>query len=355
MRDRTGSWLCWSAARESGHVETGFTPPRAAAGGCGWRGGNRPEEGRAGAPAWRGSCACPPYRGKPRAAPRRRVARMAGQPRVTIRGAGGGNTRRGRRPGMRSPHPATVASLPPTQQGCAVMLSRRSLLVLSLATLPAAPRDTRACAVQTVVTVTNRSSRAIRAIHVIGPLFEPRPMRGPNRLGADGLVPGASAAIGSMAGLEVLLGQAGARFGDLDCIVHGSTIVTNMLIERKGSRTALLTTRGFRDTLELGIEQRYDIHDLFLKFPAPLVPRALRFEITARMSRDGKVLKPLDMAEVHEAVAAAAAAGARAIAVMFLHSYRNDAHERAVGQYIRREFPELHVTLSCEVGGEIRE
>jgi 5-oxoprolinase (ATP-hydrolysing)/N-methylhydantoinase A len=162
-------------------------------------------------------------------------------------------------------------------------------------------------------------------------------------------------AIGSMAGLDELLGQAGTGFGDLDCIVHGSTIVTNLLIERKGARTALLTTRGFRDTLELGTEQRYDIHDLFLKFPPPLVPRELRFEIAERISRDGQVLRPLDMAEVHRAAAAAVAAGARALAVMFLHSYRNDAHERAVGRHVRREFPQLYVTLSCEVGGEIRE
>jgi 5-oxoprolinase (ATP-hydrolysing)/N-methylhydantoinase A len=160
---------------------------------------------------------------------------------------------------------------------------------------------------------------------------------------------------GALEGLEELLRSADLRFADLGAVVHGTTLVTNAIIERNGSSLGLLTTRGFRDILEMGTEQRYDIYDLFLRFPDPLVPRAWRREVEERMDRDGRVVTPLDLAEAHREVAALVEAGIEALAVSFLHAYRNPAHERAVADMVRREFPALAVSLSSEVVPELRE
>lgn len=160
---------------------------------------------------------------------------------------------------------------------------------------------------------------------------------------------------GALDGMADLLSQAGVAFSDLRQVLHGSTLVTNLVIERKGARTALITTKGFRDVIEFGTEQRYDVHDLFLRFPEPLVERSLRLEADERMSRDGEVLKPIQEGEIRALLQQAVDGGAKAVAVVFLHSYRNDAHERAVADCARRHFPQLQVSLSSEVCGEIRE
>ena len=161
--------------------------------------------------------------------------------------------------------------------------------------------------------------------------------------------------LGALAGLEELCQIAGIRLADVGLLVHGTTLVTNAIIERDGARVGLLTTRGFRDSLEMGIEQRYDIYDLFLRYPEPLVPRDLRREVAERTSRDGQALVPLDLAEVRREVSDLAAHGVEAIAVCFLHAYANPTHERAAGALIRREFPWLAVSLSSEVVAELRE
>jgi 5-oxoprolinase (ATP-hydrolysing) len=160
---------------------------------------------------------------------------------------------------------------------------------------------------------------------------------------------------GALAGLVELIADARLEFDQIDELVHGTTLVTNAIVERRGVKVGLLTTKGFRDSVEMGIEQRYDIYDLFLRFPEPLAPRALRREIDERMSRDGTVLRPLDMDEVRHEMAWLAAAGVEAIAVCFLHSYRNPAHERAVAALAAREFPGIAVSLSAEVVPELRE
>ena len=113
---------------------------------------------------------------------------------------------------------------------------------------------------------------------------------------------------GALAGLAELVADAGIQFGQIDELVHGTTLVTNSIIERRGVKVGLLTTKGFRDNVEMGIEQRYDIYDLFLRFPEPLAPRALRREIDERISRDGAVLRPLDPNQVRREIAALAAA-----------------------------------------------
>jgi 5-oxoprolinase (ATP-hydrolysing) len=161
--------------------------------------------------------------------------------------------------------------------------------------------------------------------------------------------------VGALAGLADLLTAAGLMLADIGELVHGTTLVTNALIERSGARLGLITTRGFRDLLEMGTEQRYDIYDLFLKFPDPLVPRRHRLEVTERMDRDGNVLAPLDTAELRAAAQRLVADGIEAIAVCFLHAYRNPAHEREAARLIAEAYPELAVSISSDVVAELWE
>jgi 5-oxoprolinase (ATP-hydrolysing) len=159
----------------------------------------------------------------------------------------------------------------------------------------------------------------------------------------------------AMAGLLELCASAGVALRDVTALVHGTTLVTNAIIERRGARTALMTTRGFRDILEMGKEQRYDIYDLFLRFPDPLVRRRDRIEVDERTAADGEVLEPVDRDAVRRAAERLAAGGIEAIAVAFLHAYRNPANERAAHDAIRAAAPDLAVSLSSDVAPEIRE
>jgi N-methylhydantoinase A len=138
-------------------------------------------------------------------------------------------------------------------------------------------------------------------------------------------------------------------------IVHGTTLATNAIIERKGARTALLTTRGFRDVLETRTELRYDLHDLFIEFPEPLVPRHRRIGIAERVRFDGEVLTPLAEAEVLDALRALKSEDIEAVAVCFLHAYSNSTNEDAAERAIRAERPDLSVSLSSRVLPEIGE
>lgn len=165
----------------------------------------------------------------------------------------------------------------------------------------------------------------------------------------------ADPSVGAMEGLIALCAEVGIALKDVGELVHGTTLVTNAVIERKGAKLGLLTTKGFRDSLEMGKEQRYDIYDLFLKFPEVLVPRERRLEVTERVLADGAVLKPLDLDQARAGLKALVADGVEAVAICFLHSYANPAHERAVGEMAAREFPDLAVSLSSSVVGEVRE
>ena len=161
--------------------------------------------------------------------------------------------------------------------------------------------------------------------------------------------------IGALEGMTELLAETGVALGEIGHVVHGTTLATNAIIERKGATLGLLTTRGFRDILEMGTEQRYDIHDLFLSFPAPLATRRHRLEIDERISRDGTVLTALDLDQVRTAVASLVADGVQALAVCFLHAYKNPAHERAVRDLVNAEFPGLSVSISSDVHAQIKE
>ncbi len=160
---------------------------------------------------------------------------------------------------------------------------------------------------------------------------------------------------GALEGLGEILTAAGLKLSDVGHLIHGTTLVANALIERTGARVGLLTTEGFRDILEMGAEQRYDIHDLFLEFPEPLVPRQLRRQVAERLNRDGEVVVPVDLEQAGREVADLVERGVEAIAVCFLHSYKNAAHEEAVGALIKAKFPDLPVSLSSAVQPELRE
>jgi N-methylhydantoinase A len=138
-------------------------------------------------------------------------------------------------------------------------------------------------------------------------------------------------------------------------VIHGTTLVTNAIIERKGAQTALLTTKGFRDAYEIAREHRYDLYDLFLEMPRPLVPRYLRLEVDERVFADGSVARAPDADQVARLVAELRDKGVEAIAISFLHSYANPAHEQLVGAIIGEVAPGVRVSLSSEVVPEIRE
>ena len=161
--------------------------------------------------------------------------------------------------------------------------------------------------------------------------------------------------IGALEGMADLLRAAAVELVDVGHVVHGTTLVTNAIIERNGARLGLLTTRGFRDILEMGTEQRYDIHDLFLTFPEPLAARRDRREIAERMSRDGVVLEAIDLDAVRREVRELVEDGVEALAVCFLHAYKNPVHERAVRDLVRTEFPDLTVSVSSDVHPQINE
>jgi 5-oxoprolinase (ATP-hydrolysing) len=165
----------------------------------------------------------------------------------------------------------------------------------------------------------------------------------------------ADPSIGALEGLTEICKAANLALADIGEVVHGTTLVTNAIIERRGVKLGLLTTKGFRDSLEMGNEQRYDIYDLFLGFPEPLVPRARRLEIDERSLADGAVEKAPDPAEIRARLAELDRTGVEAVAVCFLHSHVNPAHERLVAKIAAAEFPRLAISLSSATVGEIRE
>jgi N-methylhydantoinase A len=138
-------------------------------------------------------------------------------------------------------------------------------------------------------------------------------------------------------------------------LIHGTTLVTNAIIERTGSRTALLATQGFRDSIEIGRENRYELYDLMLEMPQPLVPRYLRFGVPQRTLADGTTLQELDVAFVEQLTRELVASGIEAVAIAFLNSFTNDAAEQEARAIVQRVIPGMRVSISSEVVPEIRE
>lgn len=150
-------------------------------------------------------------------------------------------------------------------------------------------------------------------------------------------------------GLGALNEQYSESLSRLTAHIHGTTLVTNAVIERKGARTGLITTEGFRDILAIGREKRYDGWDLKISFPEPLVERSARVEVAERMHASGRILTPLDRDSVRSAVRELLRQDIESVAVCLMHSYKNPLHERAVAAIVREMAPDMPISLSCEV------
>jgi N-methylhydantoinase A len=160
---------------------------------------------------------------------------------------------------------------------------------------------------------------------------------------------------GVMEGVRAILAQANCPASSVGLVVHGTTLATNALIERKGARTALITTAGFRDSVEIAWEHRFEQYDIYMERPEPLVSRDLRFGVPERVAADGAVLMALDEPAVRRIAAELRERKIEAVAVCFLHSFTNEAHERRAGAILAEELPGVAISLSCEVCPEIRE
>lgn len=177
---------------------------------------------------------------------------------------------------------------------------------------------------------------------------------GENRIGKNLTTP-EDPSEGVITGLTNLIEEEKIDPHQISTIVHGTTLVTNALIERKGSKTGLLTTEGFRDALEIANQYRFDPYDVYLEKPEPLVPRNLRFTLDERVLADGTVSKPLDRGELEERVRKFQKMGVEAIAICFMNSFINGVHEKETLRIINEIAPEMYVSISSEVIPEIRE
>jgi N-methylhydantoinase A len=157
-------------------------------------------------------------------------------------------------------------------------------------------------------------------------------------------------------GVLTLTETAGLRPSDIGSVVHGTTLVTNAVIERKGVNAAMLVTRGFRDVLEIAQERRYDLFDLTIRFPKPVIPRALRFEVVGRLRYDGSEIETLALDGIGEFLEEAIRGHQiEAVAICLLHSYADPRHEAKVVAFVARQFPQLAISSSAEVFPFIRE
>ncbi|WP_245801138.1 hydantoinase/oxoprolinase family protein [Pollutimonas bauzanensis] len=160
---------------------------------------------------------------------------------------------------------------------------------------------------------------------------------------------------GVVLGIGEILGQAQLEWGDVDLLILGTTLATNALIERKGARTALITTAGFGDLVEIGLEDRFAQYDIFLDKAEPLVPRHLRFGVKERVNAAGQVLTDLDEAQVQSLASRFKQEGIESVAVCYLHGYANSRHERRTRELLREQLPDLWISLASDVCPEIRE
>ena len=165
----------------------------------------------------------------------------------------------------------------------------------------------------------------------------------------------ADPAQGALTALQGALAEGHAKPGDVAVLLHATTLVSNALIERKGAVTALVMTRGFRDTVEIAREKKFDIYDLLLDKPRPLVPRELRFEVAERIAADGSVVEPLSTEAITELAATVRRSGVQAVAVCLLHSYMQPTHERMLRDSLEQQLPGVTVCVSSDILPEMRE
>ncbi|MDF2620510.1 MAG: methylhydantoinase [Xanthobacteraceae bacterium] len=155
-------------------------------------------------------------------------------------------------------------------------------------------------------------------------------------------------------GLEIVARDAGISPAEIGLVIHGTTLATNALIERRGAKTALITTEGFRDVIEMRTENRFEQYDLNLKLPTPLIPREHRFTVKGRIGAEGQELQPLDEAALEEIAGTIATGGFGAVAIGFIHSYMNPAHERRARAILARRLS-VPISISAEVSPQMRE
>lgn len=156
-------------------------------------------------------------------------------------------------------------------------------------------------------------------------------------------------------GMSYVCKKSGVNPEQISQIIHGTTLATNALIERRGAKTALITTKGFRDVIEMRTESRFEQYDLNLTLPDPLLPRNFRYTIDERMQADGKVLIPLNCQKLDLLVNEIKAAGFESIAIGLLHSYANDAHETMIAKVLAERIPDAMVSVSSQVSPQMRE
>ena len=160
---------------------------------------------------------------------------------------------------------------------------------------------------------------------------------------------------GVLTGIAEILKESGIKPADLGLVIHGTTLATNAIIERKGARTALIVTEGFRDSIEMAFEHRFEQYDIFMQKPPPLVPRDLRFGVPERLDGRGNVLIPLDEDAVRALAPKLEAQKIEAVAIGYMHAYLDGKHERRTRDILRELMPDLSITLSSEASPEIRE
>jgi N-methylhydantoinase A len=160
---------------------------------------------------------------------------------------------------------------------------------------------------------------------------------------------------GILAGVQDLLELLNIPASAIEHVIHGTTMVANKIIERKGAKVGLISTEGFRDNLELGREQRYDMYDLFIRRAEPLVPRYLRRTVFERVDWEGNTLRPIKIDQLDAIGELFTKEGVQAVAISLMHSYRNPEHEQKIRDHLKRLYPDLYVSMSSEVSPEVRE
>ena len=160
---------------------------------------------------------------------------------------------------------------------------------------------------------------------------------------------------GFLEGVRTLAEDVPDLLAQTDAVMHATTLAINAIIERKGAPTALITTKGFRDVLEIGREKRYDMHDIFQSFPEPLVPRRWRFEAKERLYADGSVCIPIDLASVEALVPTIRNEAITSVAICFLHAYATADHERAAAEVLAKHLPDVAITLSSDLLAQVGE
>jgi N-methylhydantoinase A len=199
------------------------------------------------------------------------------------------------------------------------------------------------------------SGKARLGVDIGGTFTDVALEHGGRRFSAKVLTTASAPERGVVQAIAVVLEAAKLAPGDVGIIIHGTTLATNALIERKGARTALITTEGFRDTVEIRHENRFEQYDVNIDLPPPLVPRRWRWGVKERVNAQGGVVTPLDEADAERILGEIERAGIEAIAIGLLHSFTNPAHEERIAAMIAKRLPHLPVTLSSEVSPEMRE